>query len=224
MPKLKAVIFDLDDTLIERRAMLDAFSHKFLHHCFPDADGAEYAHIRDTFIQVDDGGYTTRPELFHQLYTALGKTDMPPATELLDFWNAHFADHTILVPGVKDTLCALQARGYLLGMITNGNPVLQNHKIDHTGFRKYFDNIIVSGTFGCDKPNPSIFRAALAALRVTANDAIYIGDNPVNDIYGAHRVGMKAVWANYFGRTNHTEYRPDYEIHALTELTALDFT
>lgn len=223
MPRPKAIIFDLDDTLIERKRMLEAFSHPFLHRFFPDAAGANYAHLYQIFIQLDDGGWTTRPELFHRMYTALGKTSAPPDEAMLTYWNAHFADHVQLIPKAEETLCALKADGHLLGLITNGNPVLQNNKIDQTGFRSLFDHITVSGTFGCDKPDPRIFRASLNALGVTADDAIYIGDNLVNDIYGAHGVGMKTVWANYFGLTNHTEHRPDYEIHAITDLLELDF-
>lgn len=222
MQRPKAIIFDLDDTLIERKRMLEAFSHPFLHRFFPDATGADYAHLHQIFVELDDGGWTSRPELFHRLYAALGKTSPSPDEAMLTYWSTHFADHIQLIPNAEKTLHALRADGHLLGLITNGNPVLQNNKIDHTGFRSLFDHIIVSGTFGCDKPDPRIFRASLQALGVTADDAIYIGDNLVNDIYGAHGVGMKAVWANYFGLTNHTEHRPDYEIHAITDLLELD--
>lgn len=222
MPKPKAVIFDLDDTLIERRAMMEVFAPLFLHRYFPHAAGAEYDRIYETFLRMDDGGNTARPGLFHLFHDALGITERPSDRELLDFWNEHFADHTVPVPGAEDCLHALKADGCLLGMITNGNPVLQNHKIDHTGFRGLFDNILVSGTFGRDKPDPRIFRASLEALGITADEAIYIGDNLTNDIYGAHGAGMQAVWANYSGRVNTTEFRPDYEIHAVLELLTLN--
>lgn len=222
MQQPKAILFDLDDTLIERDGMLEAFSHPFLHHFFPDATGDEYTQIYETFIRLDNGGYTTRPELFHKMYAALGKTAPPPDEEMLTYWNTRFADHIVFIPGAETILRALKAGGRLLGLITNGNPVLQNSKIDRTGFRSLFDHILVSGTFGCDKPDPRIFRASLDALHVTADDAIYIGDNLVNDIYGAHGIGMKAVWANYSGLANHTAYSPDFEIHAITELLELD--
>lgn len=222
MPKPKAVIFDLDDTLIERRAMLNVFARLFLHRYFPSAAGTAHDRIYEAFLRVDDGGNTARPGFFHLFYDALGITERPPDNELFAFWNEHFADHTVLVPGAEDTLRALKVDGCLLGMITNGNPVLQNHKIDRSGFRGLFDDIIVSGTFGCDKPDPRIFRASIATLGVAADEAIYIGDNLVNDIHGAHSAGMRAVWANYFGRVNTTEYRPDYEIHTVAELRTLN--
>lgn len=223
MQRPKAMIFDLDDTLIERKGMLEAFSHPFLRRFFPDTAGADYAHLHQIFIELDNGGWTTRPELFHRMYAALGKTSPSPDEAMLAYWSAHFADHIVQIPNAEKTLRALKAAGHLLGLITNGNPVLQNNKIDQTGFRSLFDHTIVSGTFGCDKPDPRIFRASLEALGVTADHAIYIGDNLVNDIYGAHGVGMKAIWANYAGLTNHTEHRPDYEIHAITDLLELNF-
>lgn len=222
MCKLKAAIFDLDDTLIDRRAMFLHFSRLFVRRFFPEASGEAYTHIWETFTRLDDNGYASRPELFHQLYRELGLAASPSDEEQLAFWNTRFADDTILIPGVVETLHTLKERGCLLGMITNGNPLLQNSKIDRTGFRELFDDIIVSGMFGCDKPDPHIFRASLKTLGITAADAVYVGDNPVNDIYGAHRVGMKAVWANYFDRHNRTEYRPDYEIRTFPALLELN--
>lgn len=213
-----AVLFDLDDTLIDRNAMMELFAPRFLHHFFPDADGNDYAHLYETFIRVDNSGFSSRPDIFYQLYQELGRKTEPPADEMYAFWNGHYADTVVAIPKMERVLHALRESGHLLGLITNGNALNQNRKIDNSGIRPLFDHILVSGMFTCDKPDPRIFQAALRALGVTAREAVYVGDNPINDISGAHSAGMRAVLADYFGRWNQTQYHPDAEIHTLPEL------
>lgn len=59
---------------------------------------------------------------------------------------------------------------------------------------KYFDVILVSEWEGIKKPDPRIFNKALNILNVQANEAIFVGDHPENDVLAAKKVGMKGIW------------------------------
>ena len=215
------VLFDLDATLISRRDMMPPFAAAFARRFYPAPDGQADPRAVETFLRLDAGGILARPGLFFAVHRALGHTDAPPAAEMLDFWHTQMPLYTRVIDGAHELLRGLRAAGFRLGIITNGNRVLQNGKLDHSGVRPLVEHIIVSGAFGCDKPDARIFHAALRHFSAAPQEAVYIGDNLINDIQGAHGAGMPAVWANLFGRENTTHETPDYEIHTLAQLWEL---
>jgi len=106
-----------------------------------------------------------------------------------------------------------------LVLLTNGSPSLQQTKLEITPeLSPYFNRIVVSGTFGKGKPDPSIFEHVLEETGTTADEAIMVGDNLLTDILGSSRVGMRSVWINREGKTKHPHIQPTYEIQQLEEL------
>ena len=62
------------------------------------------------------------------------------------------------------------------------------------GIENYFETILVSESEGIKKPNPTIFKKALSQINVLANESMYVGDHPENDVKGAKNIGMIGVW------------------------------
>lgn len=110
-------------------------------------------------------------------------------------------------------LTILRKRGYKLGLITNTHWRL----LDETKkeFDKYFDVIILSYEHGYAKPHPSIFLAALDMLGIDANNCLHVGDDPIADIQGAKKVGMKTA----FIKRGKRKANADIKIKQLNELT-----
>lgn len=88
----------------------------------------------------------------------------------------------------------LKSKSLRLGMITNGKGQFQMDNIIALGIEKYFDTILVSEWEDMKKPNPEIFKKSLSILDVSANESMYIGDHPENDVMGSKNVGMLAIW------------------------------
>ncbi|MFS0780137.1 HAD family hydrolase [Bacillus sp. 1P06AnD] len=110
---------------------------------------------------------------------------------------------------------------YKLGLLTNGSPELQKTKLSITPeIAPYFDEIIISGSFGKGKPDASIFEFALDQIGVGPDEALMIGDNLMTDILGSNRAGIKNVWINRHGKERN-EVEPTYEIKHLEELYAI---
>jgi HAD superfamily hydrolase (TIGR01549 family) len=92
------------------------------------------------------------------------------------------------------TLAQLRASGYRLGLITNRNNVERFYELlDAMALRAHFELILASGEIGVRKPEPGIFHAALERMGVTAEQAIYIGDNYWADVVGARRARVTPV-------------------------------
>jgi HAD superfamily hydrolase (TIGR01549 family) len=91
-----------------------------------------------------------------------------------------------------DALARLRAAGLRLGIVSNSDGRV-DQALTAAGLRDYFDVVIDSSVFGTEKPDPAIFRAALEALDVAPEEALYVGDLYDVDVVGARAAGMEAV-------------------------------
>ncbi|QDY82872.1 HAD family hydrolase [Paenibacillus polymyxa] len=108
---------------------------------------------------------------------------------------------------------------YKLLLLTNGSPDLQQEKLDGVPqLAPFFDHIVISGSFGRGKPDPSIFEHALGLLGIEPEQALMVGDKLTTDIQGALAAGVHSVWVNRNAKTNTTEIKPKFQIKHLSEL------
>jgi putative hydrolase of the HAD superfamily len=92
----------------------------------------------------------------------------------------------------RDALSRLRTAGLRLGVVSNSDGRAEQ-ALAAAGLREYFDVVIDSSIFGTEKPDPAIFQAALDALGVAPEDALYVGDLYEVDVVGARAAGMEAV-------------------------------
>jgi putative hydrolase of the HAD superfamily len=193
MANISAVLFDLDETLLDRTQSLTRFVqaqyqrfYPHFHHVPPDI-------FLQRFVELDAQGAVWKDKVY-QLLIVEQKIVGIGWEELLDDYVAHFADSCVGFPHLHKMLSALVARGYRLGIVTNGRSPFQERNIASLGILHYFSTVMVSDAEGVRKPNPEIFLRAAARLEARADEVIFIGDNPQADIAGAQKCGMKAIW------------------------------
>ena len=92
----------------------------------------------------------------------------------------------------RTALARLKAAGLLLGVVSNSEGRVEQ-ALEAAGLRDYFDVVVDSGILGIEKPDPRIFQAALQALRVAPEEALYVGDLYEVDVLGAQAAGIEAV-------------------------------
>jgi putative hydrolase of the HAD superfamily len=116
-----------------------------------------------------------------------------------------------LFDDVKSNLERLRGMGLRLGIISNFAPTLKGI-LEHKGILHYFDPVIVSTEVGLEKPNPDIFRLALAEAGLPPQDVLYVGDHDQNDIWAPQQAGIDAV------KIKRYDYHTGEGIHSLAEL------
>jgi HAD superfamily hydrolase (TIGR01549 family) len=196
------VLFDLDDTLCDyslarMRRLSHVFTEAFQVH------GRELAADEmDELITRSIGMHPHGVDHFPDLLSGYGIG--PEAIGTAQAWyRTNSLRHLALFGEARAALAAVRGRtggpGYGLGIITNGPAGIQRRKIELLGVEPLVDFIIVSGEFGVDKPDPSIFREALRRGGVGPGDALYIGDSAEHDIVGARAAGLTPVWVQRDG-------------------------
>lgn len=127
------------------------------------------------------------------------------------FW--HCRQHVRVFDDTPTVLQQLAAQ-YTLGALSNGNACLQA-----IGLAPYFAFHFAAEAFPAPKPAPDLFRAALQRAHASAAHSVHIGDHPVDDIQGAHAVGMKTVWVNLKGTVwPSSQPRPDAEVQRVRDI------
>ncbi|MED3818922.1 MULTISPECIES: HAD family hydrolase [Priestia] len=212
---IKAVIFDLDETLLDRDSSLKLFIQDQYERYSEELALIPKQEYTSRFIELDQKGYVWKDKVYEQL---LNEYDLSNLTweEMLDDYLHYFPAHCVPFLHMEDVLKELKKKGLLLGMITNGFTDFQWMNIKALGIDHYFDTILVSEQEGIKKPHKDIFLRALKALDVSAEESVYIGDHPENDVLGARGAGMHAVWKK--GAFFDGSFTDSYIIEDLKEL------
>ena len=218
---IKAVLFDLDDTLwpivpVILRAEAVLYAWLQTH-----APSVALAHTVDSLRQRRMALMAAEPRyrvdlwaLRHAGLTEAFNASGADATRV-DEAMTIFATARNAVTPYDDVLPALLRLGgkVALGTISNGFADLQT-----IGLAEHFRISIAAHRFGTAKPDPAIFHAACSALEVAPEQTVYVGDDPLLDIDGAQKAGLRAVWMNRFNRTLPQHIQPDASCATLLEL------
>lgn len=207
---IKAVIFDLDGTLLDRERSLKLFIKNQYKKFIRELKHIPEQRFTERFIELDNKGYVWKDKVYQQLIQEYSISNLT-WEQLLEDYIYSFQSSCIPFKNMEYILKELKNKGIRLGMITNGFTKFQSLNLQALGIHKYIDTILISEQEGIKKPQPEIFLRALEKLGVTPEDSLYVGDHPENDVIGALNVGMNAVWKKdpFWSESNEIEYTID---------------
>jgi len=209
---LRAVFFDLDDTLFDHthatsqslRRLLDdepilrGWTFADLQRKNDEILNDLHPHVLAGTLPLDEA----RESRFRQLIAAVSPADVA-ATNAMRLARRHRAEYERnwrAVPGAVEICMALRARGLHVGIVTNNLTEEQEMKLARVGLTPHVDALITSADVGATKPDVRIFQAALDRFSVTARETVMVGDSWSVDVLGAMAAGIRAVWFNRQGR------------------------
>jgi putative hydrolase of the HAD superfamily len=240
MPLPRAILFDLDDTIItegERHPILVQVAGEFgtalpghnpaavadrleaaLHAFWSDADKAREARLR-----ANGGIRTARHRIVTETFRDLGVAD---AEALAGIFSARFTELRAVgareFDGARHTLETLRRTGVQLALVTNGASELQRAKIERFSLAPLFHHIQIEGEHDFGKPDPRAYQHALEALQVEPTMTWMVGDNLEWEVAAPQRLGIRGIWHDHLGRglPPDTAIRPHRIIRHLPELLA----
>ena len=211
---IKAVIFDLDNTLVDFMAMkrqaIDAAINSMI-----DAGlqlPADEVRARIDAIYKERG--IEFQNVFDQLlYDVFRKVDYKILSAGIIAYRRAREAALVPYPHVSLTLVDLVKRGMKLAVVSDAPRREAWLRLCYLNFHHFFDAVVTFDDTGERKPSPAPFRMALDLLAVEPYEAIMVGDWPERDVVGAAQVGMITVFARYgdtFG-TNISDARYDID-------------
>lgn len=225
----KAIIFDLDNTLLdydqsEQNCMKQALADHQLN------DDLEWDEFWTIFGPINFKYWMDRNLNNHNIYQVLeySFTDTFQAlkrnsTESLaitkTYWDL-FCSTCHLEPNADKILDSLHG-SYKLGVISNGIGEAQRKRLTAGQLDPFFDALIISDEVKCWKPDQRIFKHALEVLDVRENEVLYIGDSLTDDFMGATNAGIDFCLYNGRGLILQENQNPKYVINDLMEIKKL---
>ena len=217
---IKAILFDLDNTLFDREAAIRRVAEEFYREHPSVSASATQEDVVEKLVEWDEDGYGDREKMrrrWLEVWPDIGKSP----GELEGWYRSAMEDTVTPDTEISEFPADLNEQQVPWGIITNGRPS-QHAKCRAAGLAKVATFVTVSGEVGYEKPDSRMYQDALRRLTIEEPaDALMVGDHPAVDIDGAKRVGMRAAWVHRGGEYPEGLERPDYVIDGVAEVNDL---
>ncbi len=235
MPDLKAVFFDVNDTLWDRNAcachVMEIVLPKYTPPLPEEEETAQIIRRYNAVFfellrpgHLREGRSVSRRRRFEALLESYDVRKRGLAHEMSHTYDSvrRFAMRQFLRRDAHEVLTALGRGGLQRGAVMNGVPAVQRHLIQTLGLEAHLEHVVLGQIEGYSKPDVRLFRRALEMAGVEPDEAMHVGDGPLTDVLGAARAGLITVWLNT-GRRRlpRRSPAPDFTITALVELLDL---
>lgn len=213
---LRAIIFDMDGTLVSSRPLL--------HHCISEVS-EKYTGKSMTLEEVVAKSGPPIGEIIRSITAHL--TEQEQERAVMDYYDCHrnnVSSKVVLFPGISGLLERIRSSGRQLALMTGVERAIMESTLDMFELQPYFDELIAVDDVRKTKPDPEGILLVLARIKADPKRSIYIGDRPV-DIIAGRRAGVftgAALWGPQTRGDPFTE-EPDFQFRSIQELSAFLF-
>jgi putative hydrolase of the HAD superfamily len=219
---IKAVIFDLDNTLVDFMAMkrqaVDAAINAMI-------DAGLKLPVDDARKRIDkiykERGIEFQNVFDQLLYDVFKKVDYKILSAGVIAYRRAREAALVPYPHVYMTLTELLKMGLKLAVISDAPAREAWLRLSYLNFHHLFDLVLTFDDTGERKPSPVPFKKALKLLGLRPEEALMVGDWAERDMVGAAKVGMKTVFAKYGDTFGTVETHADYDISDISELISV---
>jgi len=239
----RAILFDLDDTLISaysnpHRAWAEVtteFSDEIVDFAQDGLTSGDVAQSIAEYsvkfwsdaerhkiwrLKMNEARYRIVKGGLERIASGLSEIDHDFVHRLAERFSAYRTQNMFLFDGAHELLDTLKARGVMLGLITNGAAETQRPKIERFGLAHRFEHIQIEGEMGFGKPEDRAYGHAVNALNTTTEDCWIVGDNLEWEVKAPAKLGFRTVWHDFSdtGLPAASDAKPHHIITALPQL------
>ena len=199
---IKAIIFDLDDTLYSYSKLNEQGINKICKYTcqklkiekeeFYEAFNKAKKEVKTTLGDVASSH--NRLLYCQKTLENLNENPFSIALEMYEVYWQHILKNMKLNDGVLEVLEFCNQKNIKIGICTDLTVHIQHRKIRKLGIDEYIDAIVTSEEVGVEKPDFKMYNKILEKLEVTPEETLFIGDSLKKDILGSMEYGMNAVW------------------------------
>ena len=219
---IKAIIFDLDNTLLDFVKMKQ-FAVKAAITAMIEAglDVDEEKAYKDIFDLYVEKGWENQQVFDDYLNQTVGKvSNKILAAGIVSYRRAREA--TLLVyPNVNKTLIELIKMGIQLSVVSDAPSREAWMRLYYLNLHHVFDPVLTFDDTGVRKPSPKPFEMALDILQAKPDEVLMIGDWPERDVVGAKQIGMKTIFARYGDTFGTVDSGADWDVNDIYDLVGI---
>jgi putative hydrolase of the HAD superfamily len=223
---IAGVVFDIDDTMfLERDYVRSGFDHVGLTI---GRSPGEAENIARWLWHAFESG--VRGDTFDQLLASFPYlAERASLQELVELYRGH-QPNIVMVPGMTEVLDSLRELGLRLGALSDGPAISQRAKAVALRLERWLDPILLTGAFdhpAFAKPGTAGFQSISESWGLGGPSIAYVGDNPMKDFIGPHRLGWATIRLRIHGQLRYElepesrEQRPEHEVRSPDELLRL---
>lgn len=228
MPKIRAVIFDYYNTLIDIRTdeeKSEIYRYLSLYLQYYGVNMSEQAlrvsleRERKDFLKSKHEKY---PEVdlevvFSNILHKEGVCNPFAAESCCKLFRLLSRERFQLFPDSLPVLKEMKRNGYRMAVVSDAQKVFSLEEGEMLGLNQFFEHVVLSTQYGFRKPDSRLFAIACNLLGVKPEQAVYIGDDCRKDVKGAREAGMATILVNRAGQNPQGEPRPDRCVSDLWE-------
>ena len=216
---IKAVIFDLDNTLVNflrvKRAAVDAAVEAMIDAGLKEKKEDAIKRVYKIYDRVGIEDQNIFDKLLVQEY---GEIDYRILAAGIIGYRKAKEGHMVLYPHARMTITGLMKMGIKLAIVSDAPRLSAWMRLVGLGLDSYFDAVVAFDDTGKRKPDPAPFKLGLSKLGVTSDEALMIGDWAERDMVGAKAIGMKTVFARYGDEFKTGNSGADFEVTDVMQL------
>lgn len=226
----RAIFFDFDDTLLDHTGPVST-AWELACHTFAPQLGCDVSALRDAIRREGMAFWADEAKAGHWRTNLLGARefyvgaalqaeglDISAALGISECYEVELTSRLALFDDALPTLDLLKARGFKLGLITNGPAHSQRAKVTRFEMEQHMDVVVIEGEFGKGKPEPEVFQHAMATVGVDPGEAWMVGDNLYADIGGGRAAGLHTNWIH----RDRVQFREDLGVEPHRRIAHLD--
>lgn len=219
---MKAVLFDLDNTLIDFMRMKKISCEAAISAMIDGGLDMGKQEAYDLLFELYGIHGIEYQEIFQKfLEKTMGKIDYRVLSKGIAAYRKMQIGYLEPYPHVRATLLMLKEKGIMLGIVSDAPRMRAWLRLAEMGLTDFFDVVVTLDDTGQTKPSELPFKAAVTALGVEPKDILFVGDNPERDIKGAQKVGMRTGLAKYGQLFPDNGVKADFELKDITDLVAI---
>jgi len=220
--KIKAVLFDLDNTLIDFMRMKTESSNAAIQAMIDAGLDIKEDKAREILFGLfKEYGIEDQTIFQRFLEKTIKKIDYRILSNGIAAYRRVQAGFLFPYPHVRSTLVKLKEKNLILGIVSDAPRMRAWLRLAEMNMTHYFDVVITLDDTGLLKPDKMPFEKAIKELNFSPEEILFVGDNPERDISGAKKAGMKTCLAKYGQQIFSKKVKADFEIKDINELLGI---
>jgi putative hydrolase of the HAD superfamily len=219
---IKAVIFDLDNTLLDFMKMKEYAVKAAIAGMIEAGLDIDPDKSYETIIGIyEEEGWENQQVFNDFLNKTIGEVNNKYlAAGIVAYRRAREAN-LLLYPNVNHTLVELIKRGVKLAVVSDAPSREAWMRIYYLNLHHHFDVVLTFDDTNVRKPSPIPFEMALSQLNIEAEEALMVGDWPERDVVGANKLGIRTIFARYGDAFGTVDSGADWDINDVYEIVGI---